>query len=86
MIKLRLNSNAFTLHRISVRLLFSEMKLLHSAKKESQPDDIEERTLLLKSVSNDAENSTLHYRYKLHFKIHSNKNSYFKLYYFTILL
>ncbi len=36
MIKLRLTSNAFTFDKISERLLFSEMNLLHSAKKVSQ--------------------------------------------------
>ncbi len=36
MIKLRLTSNAFTFDKISERLLFSEMNLLHSVKKVSQ--------------------------------------------------
>ncbi len=37
--------------------------------------------------SNDAENSALHHRNKLHFKIHSNRKQLFeRVKYFTILL
>ncbi len=34
--------------------------------------------------SNDAENSALHHRNKLHSEIYSNKNPFFFFYYFTI--
>ncbi len=37
-------------------------------------------------TSNDAENSALHHKNKLHFKTYSNRKQFFEIYIFTVFL